>query len=317
MDHALQTLAERLDIRAKSLIVTVCGDSIAPLGGDFLLGAMIDLLDPMGFGERVVRTSMYRLTQEAMFTIRKEGRRSRYILTTDAARQFMAAEARIYASTPDRTAPDWMLVLSEGGIDPEDREALRRELAWQGFAALSPGLLAHPAPDRAQALASIDALGLDGRVAILSAAPEAGTHPEALHRIVAEAWPMAEIAALYDRFLTAFDPFCAAPTRYAGAPQAAFQLRTLLVHAYRRIVLKDPGLPEALAPTDWRGAEAHAAYEALYRALTNAAQTHVAERLAASETESAPRALAPFYARRFGGLAGIPDRSARNPLAAE
>ena len=64
--------------RHKSLVVTVCGDTIAPHGGGFWLGSMIELLAPLGVGDRLVRTSVFRLVQEGWLTASREGRRSRY-----------------------------------------------------------------------------------------------------------------------------------------------------------------------------------------------------------------------------------------------
>src|SRR4029453_14301246 len=50
--------------RAKSLVVTVWGDAIAPHGGAVWLSGLIKLLAPLGLNERLVRTSVYRLAQE-------------------------------------------------------------------------------------------------------------------------------------------------------------------------------------------------------------------------------------------------------------
>jgi phenylacetic acid degradation operon negative regulatory protein len=65
---------------------------------------------------------------------------------------------------------------------------------------------------------------------------------------------------------------CAVLMRHVGAAAAApapgdparrAALRTLLVHDWRRIALRAPDLPDALAPPDWTGAETRAAVRAL------------------------------------------------------
>ena len=43
--------------------------------------------------------------------------------------------------------------------------------------------------------------------------------------------------------------------------------RLLLVHEYRRLVLRDPMLPDALLPSDWPGLAARRLCAALYPAL--------------------------------------------------
>src|SRR2546430_14746033 len=49
--------------KAKSLVVTVWGDSLAPHGGAVWLAGLIRLLAPFGINERLVRTSVHRLPQ--------------------------------------------------------------------------------------------------------------------------------------------------------------------------------------------------------------------------------------------------------------
>jgi phenylacetic acid degradation operon negative regulatory protein len=41
-------------------------------------------------------------------------------------------------------------------------------------------------------------------------------------------------------------------------------VRTLLIHEYRRVLLRDPNLPEALLPAGWPGLQARALCESLY-----------------------------------------------------
>src|SRR5712691_4134540 len=47
----------------------------------------------------------------------------------------------------------------------------------------------------------------------------------------------------------------------------AFTARILLIHHYRRVVLRDPLLPAALLPKDWPGRAARALCGDIYRAL--------------------------------------------------
>jgi len=49
--------------RARSLLVTVWGDTLAPHGGDVWLSTLIQLLAPFGVNERLVRTSVFRLAR--------------------------------------------------------------------------------------------------------------------------------------------------------------------------------------------------------------------------------------------------------------
>ena len=51
-------------------------------------------------------------------------------------------------------------------------------------------------------------------------------------------------------------------------------MRTLLIHEYRRVLLRDPRLPAALLPLDWPGAAAFALCRDFYR-LTHRAPSGI------------------------------------------
>src|SRR5258708_6864968 len=82
--------------RAKSLIVTVWGDALAPHGGMVWLAGLIRLMAPFGINERLVRTSVFRLAQDGWLAAATHGRMSRYRLTRDGKRRFDDAYRRIY-----------------------------------------------------------------------------------------------------------------------------------------------------------------------------------------------------------------------------
>ncbi|WP_272910976.1 PaaX family transcriptional regulator C-terminal domain-containing protein, partial [Falsiroseomonas oryziterrae] len=68
----------------------------------------------------------------------------------------------------------------------------------------------------------------------------------------------------------------------------------LLIHEWRRLVLRAPPLPPALLPPDWPGAAARALTAALYRRLTPAAEAWLD---AEGRNEDGP--LPPARASRF------------------
>ncbi|HKW81936.1 MAG TPA: phenylacetic acid degradation operon negative regulatory protein PaaX, partial [Casimicrobiaceae bacterium] len=130
--------------RAKSLVVTVWGDALAPHGGSVWLSGLIRLLEPLGINERLVRTSVYRLARDGWLSARQRGRRSVYRLTAQGRRRFEHAYRRIYAP-PERWDGGWDLIVARPGLGTLPRARLRRELGWEGFAALSGGVYARPA----------------------------------------------------------------------------------------------------------------------------------------------------------------------------
>ena len=99
-------LAQR-PLRANSLIITVYGDFIAPHGGTIWLGSLVRLVEPLGLNERMVRTSVYRLSQEQWLASRQIGRRSFYSLTASGRRRFEQAYRRIYFEHREEWNGEW------------------------------------------------------------------------------------------------------------------------------------------------------------------------------------------------------------------
>ncbi len=284
--------------RAKSLIVTVWGDSLVPHGGSAWLAGLIRLMAPFGTSERLVRTSVFRLTRDGWLVGESHGRASRYHLTADGARRFDEAHARIYHRPPDEWQGEWEVILAEA-VPSARREALRGELAWAGFGALGATTFVRPHEAGRALPPALAADPVAARIVAMRATALPGTRP--LAGLVEEAFDVAGLAASYRRFLTRFG---AVIDRFREADDASdeqcFVVRTLLIHAYRRVLLRDPLLPASLLPLDWPGAAAHALCRDFYRLTHRRAERHLAGVLA-DDGEAFPAASAAFHAR-FGGL---------------
>ncbi|MDB5791612.1 MAG: transcriptional regulator [Massilia sp.] len=294
--------------RSKSLVMTVMGDTIAPHGGAVWLGSLIELLAPLGVTDRLVRTSVFRLVQEGWLTASREGRRSRYGFDPKSLPRFQRADRRIYAPPGLHWDGRWTLVLApNGSIDGDLRTALRKELEWEGFAMLGPGVLAHPAADAGGLADVLQRTGAAGRVFVLTASrlPGAGSRP--LRELAQDGWDLTAVARSYVDFFRQFTPLLAVLREEAQvaqvSPQAAFAIRSLLIHAYRRLQLHDPMLPIELLPDPWPGSDAYEVARAIYRLVFAQAEVHV-DAVLRREDASAPGADEAFY-QRFGGLRSV------------
>jgi len=287
--------------RAKSLIVTVWGDALAPHGGAVWLAGLIRLMAPFGINERLVRTSVFRLAQDGWLSATAHGRTSRYRLTPEGKRRFDDAYRRIYTRPDDNWDGTWQLVLADT-VPPARRAALRDELVWSGFGALGPAVFLRPTQGQRAFPGAVDAAGVEEHALFGLARDIPGRRP--LAAAVAEAWDLETLAADYRRFLKRFgaviDRF-RATREDAHDPQQCFVVRTLLIHAYRRVLLRDPLLPAALLPLDWPGAAAYALCRDFYRLTHRCAERHLAETIANPDEDFPPADVA-FYGR-FGGLA--------------
>ena len=302
-DARISTLLDRLEagrrLNAKSLIVTVFGDAILPHGGSVWLGSLVQLLAQFGINERGVRTSVFRLTKEGWFIAQPVGRRSYYALTQSSRLRFEAAHRTIYAAGPRPWGGLWTVVFT-GLFEQVPRERLRTDLAWQGFGQILPGVMVHPAPDEAALRQSLREAGEAEGSPVMRGSLQEWMDADGVRRIVARAWDLADLAAHYDAFLAAFRPFLRAFEGGKPSPQTCFRLRTMLIHDYRRALLRDPGLPDELLPPHWPGAAARRLCRNLYRLSHEGAEAYLANTL---ETADGPLPDADqSYFERFGGL---------------
>ncbi|MBT8143182.1 MAG: phenylacetic acid degradation operon negative regulatory protein PaaX [Gammaproteobacteria bacterium] len=284
-------------MRAGSLLITVFGDAIAPHGGTVWLGSLIRAMAPFGVNDRLVRTSIYRLAQDGWFSSHQVGRRSYYSLTELGRRRFHEASQHIYAEPRRQWSGDWCCVLLNA-VAAEHRDGLRRELQWLGFAPVSPNLMAHPAPDRATLGENLQGIAGADRI-IVTTTRVMSDSETVFNELVTNGWNLDELELRYQHFLQMFRPVYRWVRDDAASDEQAFQVRILLLHEYRKIILRDPFLPEALLPSDWSGTAAYQLCRNLYRAVAEPSERFITS---AMETAEGPLPPAePGFFDRFGG----------------
>jgi phenylacetic acid degradation operon negative regulatory protein len=291
----LARFTARQPIRTGSLIITVFGDAILPRGGEVLLADLIALLARFGLNDSQVRTALSRLAAEGWLAAERLGRRSLYRLTEIGRHRFAEATRRIYGGPPERWRGEWHVAV----LPPAARSELAKDLGWLGFGTLAPGVMLHPLAD-AQSLASVlGDLPAKQRPLVIAGKTAFGELPrEGMAALVARCWDLEAVAAAYRQLLADFAGLRSAIGRgFAPEPLPALLARVMLIHDYRRIILRDPLLPRELLPRGWIGGEAYAAARAIYHALAPAAERWIDGHLHAREG-ALPRTGAAFR-RRF------------------
>jgi phenylacetic acid degradation operon negative regulatory protein len=239
--------------RTGSIVITVFGDAIVPRGGSVWLGTLLEFFAQLDIDASVVRTAMSRLTADGWFERVKVGRNSFYRLVQGEWQTFDIATKHIYGPP----ASDWtgrfeLLLIGNGG----DRDAAREALKNAGFGSPLPGVWVAPSGVPVPAEAS-GAIRLE-----VSAEDDSG------RRLLSESWPLDRTADAYQKFMKTFEPLHGWLGRGERLTEAdAFTARILLIHHYRRVVLRDPLLPTALLPADWPGRAARTLCGEIYRAL--------------------------------------------------
>ena len=274
----IDEFSQQKRVHANSLIISVFGDMVVPRGGRIWLGR---LLEPLGLNERLVRTSVFRLAKEEWLRTEALGRRSDYLLTPHGQRRFDEASRHIYASYAPLWDRRWRLILGVGQLEQKDRDALRRALFWQGFGALGSDCFVHPSTDLSAAFDALVAEGLGqligGLMPLLAADSRlGGTASNA--DLVARAWNLSELSDAYAQFVATYMPALAELRRDRSAEideEEAFLMRLLLIHDYRRLLLRDPELPDVLVPAGWPGQTARVLCKELYRRLLAPSERHL------------------------------------------
>jgi phenylacetic acid degradation operon negative regulatory protein len=258
---ALESLIDRLHgsgrLRVWSLVITVFGDAIAPRGGRVSLAVLQQIMERLRIEPGALRTALSRLAKDGWVIREKEGRNSFYRLDERGRHAFDLATRRIYAAGAPAWDGRWTCAFAHPGATGDNGAALKAA----GFLRVAPGVYLRPetagSPDARDELAGM--LVIHG---------ESAEHPEALPSL----WPSQEIGDAYRAFDASYRPLAETLDDAAFAPIDAIAARTLLIHDWRRIVLRDPGLPAALLPQDWPGETARGTARQIYAKLATSSE---------------------------------------------
>ena len=287
-------------ISCSTMIVTLFGDVVSQHGGWIWLGSLINALSPLGYSERLVRTAVYRLMQSDWLQARRTGRKSYYCMTHSAIGHYEKAARRIYADGRPDWDGSWILV-APTLLSEAKREEFRKSLLWQGFNTLVTGMFAHPSSDTTSLDETIREQKLAGKVVVMSARTTDLQSREAIRKLVKGRWSFTGLKSSYTGFIRFFRPF-AQPGFIDGVPpRELFQIRLLLIHEYRRILLRDPDFPDSMLPRGWAGREAQQLVKCLYMLLAEDTA-----RYACNTLENAQGYIdkpSPGFYGRFGGAA--------------
>lgn len=248
--------------RVWSLVITVFGDCVQHRGGKIATQRLGSLLGRIGIETGALRTALSRLSRDGWVEGQRQGRTSAYRLSTKGATTFSPATSKIYAAPRIGPVAIWTFEAT-----PE-----ARGLAIAG-GTLRP---ADSGPRPGKGFAISGTLAPDARRAVADALPEA-------HRMALQAMAndLRDLKALAE-----------------PDPRTAAAARCLLIHRWRRLVLRWPEvpadlMPQTIVPTDLHKQTAH-----LYHRLTPQAEAWLDSREA--DFPAMP-AADHTLSKRFGG----------------
>lgn len=285
---------EAKNISCKSIIVTVFGDLVSQHGGWIWLGSLIQALAPLGFSERLIRTSVFRLVQDDWLQVEKVGRKSFYAFTESASQHYTKAARRIYAGSSQHSDGNWLIVIPS--FVPESQmQSFKRQLRWLGFSSLASGTLAHPSIDKKSLEETLEEMALTNKVIVIEGRTIDLQSDLNLKQLVEERWELDTLEKAYKAFLEDYSEIESLSLK--ADPELQFLIRTLLIHEFRRILLKDHELPKSMLHEKWAGEAAYQLTKTLYKTLAKSSSLFATHEFECQQGKL-PQAIGNF-AKRF------------------
>jgi phenylacetic acid degradation operon negative regulatory protein len=234
LQAALEILRRNGDFRVWSLIVTLFGD-LAQDRDDRISGALLSRLTArMGIRPEAMRVALHRLRKDGWIISERTGRTSTYRLSDKGFAESLAARGRIYA--PHIEMPkNWGLAVAPPLASVEGL-ARDQDMATGGALVVASGiyLLAEmPLPEGFLAVSG-DLQPLPGWLQKITAPNDLTDAYRALSEM------FARLNSVLDKTPPTDDLDVAV-------------LRVLIVHNWRRLVLRHATLPSEFYPADWTG----------------------------------------------------------------
>ncbi len=238
-------------MNARSALFDLYGDHLRARGGRAAVAALVRMLRPLGIAAPAVRTAVSRMVRQGWLEPVRLDDGPGYGLTPRAISRLDEEAGRIYRTGEQAWDGCWHLLVIDPVPDRSTRERLRSELAYLGYAQLDAGTWISPRAS-GQLPGLLEAEGLTGQrfVAVHEAVSGADTAD-----LVRRAWDLGALAGAYVSWLETVQRLVdtAGPE---PSDEAAFAVRSRLVHEWRKVLFRDPGLPRSLLPADWPGDKA-------------------------------------------------------------
>jgi phenylacetic acid degradation operon negative regulatory protein len=165
-------------------------------------------------------------------------------------------------------------------------------------------VFAHPELDPQALLAERSAGGVFAKVVAFDASLGGEDAPQ---RLVELGWDLEDLGLRYQRFVARFAHVQSELKRRRDIdPRDGFLVRTLLIHEYRRLHLRDPLLPAQLLRPNWPGVQAAQLCRDIYGRVFAASEAYLSR--VASRLAGPLPAAESLVLQRFGGIGPLLQR---------
>ncbi len=257
---------------ARSILFTLFGDAFMQRPDPIPLACTTALLQTLDIGPEAARAALSRTAREGWFMSERRGRQSFYRLTARGYERLMQARIRIYRKDDEPWDGGFTILgLNVPALAPSIRRRLMRELTFVGWAALGPYQWATPLVRHEETLDILRRFDLEGMAWIMNGAL-ATPDPASW---AAHLYPIEFLNQRYRDFIREWSP-----SSVHLSEAESFRHRILLVHAWRKFLFIDPGLPHALVPPNFSRTKARALFHYLYEHWYDSANAYIEHHLA-------------------------------------
>jgi phenylacetic acid degradation operon negative regulatory protein len=263
-------------VPSRELLVVVLGDYWFRCTAPIPSAALVAVLGQFGVSGANTRAALSRLTRDGAFELTKEGRRTFYRFTSQAA-ELAATRGRLlmrFGLDWPRWDGRWTCVAFSL---PEDANrvgpVLRTRMRRLGMAQLYDGFWVSPHDVTRRARSLLDGLGVTSSTLLRADVADLDTQG----RSPVDAWDLSALHAAYAVFTTELDAVLARLDRGKVEPAEALTARTAFTLRWRQFAYDDPRLPHELLPTAWPMPTARDRFVAMYDGLGPLAEARARE----------------------------------------
>lgn len=238
-------------LRVWSVIVTIMGEIAQPNGGEISMAALLEICTALDIEPQAVRTAMSRLSKNGLVVGKRVGRTAYYQFSVQGLVEYQVAESVIYAAP--QKIDDWTFAFAADGVSVN--------AVQQQFEANPP-------------------LVLGGRCYVWPTDVWAQiSHSKASDLMIFDARPRdmpiwargTILPVLNSETCRMISAGCRTLTGFELKPNQAVFARVLLIHFWRRLVLRYPYIEAPIA--DWPFSQVHRDIAAIYPQLLNLSGT--------------------------------------------
>ncbi|MFJ3704035.1 MULTISPECIES: PaaX family transcriptional regulator C-terminal domain-containing protein [Streptomyces] len=264
--------AANRETRHGPLITTLFGLYARGEANWLSVASLVRVMSDLGVEAPAVRSAVSRMKRRGILESVRHGSKAGYSLADSALGTLAEGDVRIFERARATVEDGWLLVVfSVPETEREKRHELRTCLTRLGFGTAAPGAWIAPGNLATETRRTLESRRLTGYVDIFGAEHLAFGD---LRSKVSTWWDLDELTDMYADFLHRHSPLADASSWARATPREAFRAYVPMLTEWRRLPYRDPGIPLALLPADWKGSTAGALFDELDGILSERAREH-------------------------------------------